>query len=491
MKTNRAHPSLETLLSKTYAAPFRPATMTARRPLQRRGSALLALEQRFVFDGAAVTDVAHAALDASARAAMDARPAPAEVRTEVRAVEQARHEGKKEVVFVDKSIVNYQTLESILRSGVEVVEIDGGKSGLAQIGQWAASHRDYDAIHILSHGSSGTLYLGTDAVTSAQLASASTQAEFAALGQALKPDGDLLVYACDLAAGDSGRQLVAGIAAATGADVAASTDITGNSTKQGDWTLEHRTGAIETSSIVEEAKADAYAGILTLPNTTTTFSSIASNTDYTTSTTGAVKITATDVASSGWNVVADSSGSTAPFLIRGIPSIGSGSIRVQGDHITYIDFRLNVTGYTFDLTTLDIRSSLTGNLTLEALDSSYNVISNSAMTITIGTASTFVTGNVSNAGKTSSFNDITGFRITVPSTSAYAPYFDNIVISDLKAASSNSAPTNSVVPAISGSSTVGNALASTNGTWSDADSDTLSYSYQWYRATDSSGSGST
>ena len=50
----------------------------------------------------------------------------------------------------------------------------------------------------------------------------------------------------------------------------------------------------------------------------------------------------------------------------------------------------------------------------------------------------------------------------------------------------NSAPVNSAVPSISGIATVGNALATTNGTWSDADGDGRTYSYQWYRADDSS-----
>lgn len=51
----------------------------------------------------------------------------------------------------------------------------------------------------------------------------------------------------------------------------------------------------------------------------------------------------------------------------------------------------------------------------------------------------------------------------------------------------NSVPVNSVAPSISGAATVGNALITTNGTWSDADGDGRTYSYQWYRADDNSG----
>ncbi|KAA0676269.1 Ig-like domain-containing protein, partial [Roseomonas genomospecies 6] len=55
------------------------------------------------------------------------------------------------------------------------------------------------------------------------------------------------------------------------------------------------------------------------------------------------------------------------------------------------------------------------------------------------------------------------------------------------AAPANGAPTNSVVPSVSGTAAVGNALNAGTGTWSDPDGDTLSYSYQWYRADDTNG----
>jgi hypothetical protein len=51
----------------------------------------------------------------------------------------------------------------------------------------------------------------------------------------------------------------------------------------------------------------------------------------------------------------------------------------------------------------------------------------------------------------------------------------------------NSAPVNVVAPSISGTATIGNALSTTNGTWTDADGDSRTYTYQWYRADDNSG----
>nr|WP_175428831.1 DUF4347 domain-containing protein [Azospirillum argentinense] len=54
-------------------------------------------------------------------------------------------------------------------------------------------------------------------------------------------------------------------------------------------------------------------------------------------------------------------------------------------------------------------------------------------------------------------------------------------------AAGNGAPVNSVVPNVTGTATVGNTLSGGSGTWSDPDGDSLSYSYQWYRADDING----
>ena len=48
-----------------------------------------------------------------------------------------------------------------------------------------------------------------------------------AIGQALSPEGDILIYACDYGAGAEGEAALSLWADLTGADVAASTDATG------------------------------------------------------------------------------------------------------------------------------------------------------------------------------------------------------------------------------------------------------------------------
>jgi hypothetical protein len=241
------------------------------RPTLRRASRLLSLEQRFMFDGAAVAtaaDAAHAQPDPHA-AAMVAEAAAAV--HQVREVDPARNDGKKEVAFVDTSVANYKMLEAGIRAGVEIVEIDGSRSGLSQIAAWAASHEGYDAVHILSHGAAGKVYLGTDTLSTSTLGDSGVQAELAQLGHALNVGGDLMIYGCDVAASDSGQHLISGLAAATGADVAASDDPTGTRSMGGDWVLEKNVGAIETRIAVTDEVVLNYRSVLA--NATLTFES--------------------------------------------------------------------------------------------------------------------------------------------------------------------------------------------------------------------------
>ncbi len=229
---------IESLLSSSLTASGGPRL--------RRTSQLLSLEQRFMFDGAAAVDATHAA---QAPDVLPPPTPPAAPAVTVREAEPAKDNGKKEVVLVDTSLVDYKTLEAGIREGVGIVEFDGSKDGLAQIAAWASTQSGLDAIHILSHGSQGTLSLGTAQLNEAALADASTQAELAQLGQALSADGDLLLYGCDVATNLQGQRFINDLASATGADVAASSDATGNAARGGDWTLEYSSGSVEATAL--------------------------------------------------------------------------------------------------------------------------------------------------------------------------------------------------------------------------------------------------
>ena len=154
---------------------------------------------------------------------------------------------RREVAFVDTSVNDWQTLVEGIQPGIEVVLLNGSGDGLAQMVEWAATHSGYDAIHVLSHGATGQVQLGTATLDAAALTARA--AELTQLGAALKEDGDLLFYGCNVAAGQVGVEFVQRLAQVSGADVAASEDLTGAATSGGDWVLEIQGDTTQTSTL--------------------------------------------------------------------------------------------------------------------------------------------------------------------------------------------------------------------------------------------------
>ncbi|WP_170155466.1 DUF4347 domain-containing protein, partial [Sulfurisoma sediminicola] len=160
------------------------------------------------------------------------------------------------IVFVDWRVADIDSLLAGMPSGTEIFIIDGASAGLDQIVASLHGRTGVDAIHIISHGSSGTLYLGDTALSQSNLNDYGSQ--LSTIGSALTETGDLLLYGCGVGAGDTGVQFIGSLAQATGADVAASTDLTGAVALGGNWSLEATTGPVQTPY----ALADTYPGTL-------------------------------------------------------------------------------------------------------------------------------------------------------------------------------------------------------------------------------------
>lgn len=149
-----------------------------------------------------------------------------------------------QIAFVDTAVADYQTLLNGLDPNVEVVLIHGG-NGLQQMADTLAGRQGLDAVYVISHGSAGQLRLGDSRLDATNLSQ--YQAQLAAVGGAVTDEGDLLLYGCEIASGAGGVALIEGLAQATGADVAASDDLTGAAALGGDWELEIAQGSIEAS----------------------------------------------------------------------------------------------------------------------------------------------------------------------------------------------------------------------------------------------------
>jgi hypothetical protein len=158
-------------------------------------------------------------------------------------------------VFIDSRVADYQTLVAGFVAGTEWYLINADEDGVEQMARALSGRSGLDSIQIVSHGSIGSMLLGAAAIDAQSLATYADQ--LAQMGAALTASGDILLYGCNVAQGDVGQQFIGGLALATGADVAASTDVTGTARLGGNWTLESATGRIEAT----ELKAN-IAGLL-------------------------------------------------------------------------------------------------------------------------------------------------------------------------------------------------------------------------------------
>jgi hypothetical protein len=152
-----------------------------------------------------------------------------------------------QLFVIDKNIDSWRDLVNNAGIGVSVLLLDPFQDGLTQIADAITAYTNLDAIHILSHGSVASLQLGSATLNSENLNHYTEQ--LTTIGNALSENGDLLLYGCNVAQGDTGQAFIEQLATATGADVAASDDLTGGTGTGGDGQLEYETGTVETMEI--------------------------------------------------------------------------------------------------------------------------------------------------------------------------------------------------------------------------------------------------
>ena len=236
-----------------------------------------ALEKRIVFDAAAAATAAAAtpADDHAAAASLlqtllhanaaDASPADhtdhslsAQVLS-APAPTPVQAQSPTAIVFVDTSVKDYRQFVEQSPPGALVVMLDPREEGVSQIADTLGRYSDVQSVHIISHGAQGELHLGSTVLDADSLGQHA--GDLAVWNKGLADGADILLYGCDVGAGSAGQSFINGLAALTGADVAASTDPTGSAALGGDWELESRSGNIGTAAL----EARGYEGLLAAP----------------------------------------------------------------------------------------------------------------------------------------------------------------------------------------------------------------------------------
>ncbi len=190
---------------------------------------------------------------------------------------QTQDERRQEIVFIDQTVADYQSfLDDIQQSGDNVdfvvVVLDSSSNGIEQISQVLGDYQDVDAVHIISHGTDGQIFLGNSPLFSSNLDQYSDQ--ISSWGNSFTEDADILIYGCDLAATEDGQSLINNLSLLTGADVAASIDTTGNASLGGDWDLEYSQGNIETNIAISIALQDSWNNVLEVRTYQDNFSTV-------------------------------------------------------------------------------------------------------------------------------------------------------------------------------------------------------------------------
>ncbi|MYN38119.1 DUF4347 domain-containing protein [Duganella sp. FT109W] len=289
------------------------------------------------------------------------------------------------VLFIDASVVNADALAAGVADDVLVVKLASWRDGVEQIATVLRNHAGLDSIQIVSHGAAGQLQLGNTVLDNAHLED--YQAAVREWGAALSDGGDLLLFGCDVAAGAAGQSFVDALSFVSGADVAASTDITG---VHGNWELEYHSGAIEAASALSAAAEQAYAADLALVNNgsngTITFGTNANVTLLNATGLAAGTVVHTDnILGLGLDLYAQSTNGGGVQVVNvngsnliGVP-LSDDRLTVNGSllsPVSYVDLRAN--SGVFDAVSLNLGSgSLVGNLlgtvvfTVYALDANY------------------------------------------------------------------------------------------------------------------------
>ncbi|NJL69597.1 MAG: DUF4347 domain-containing protein [Microcoleus sp. SM1_3_4] len=178
---------------------------------------------------------------------------------------KTKHSGSKSrssdksqaIAFIDPAISDSQTIADSLPANIQTVFLDPAADGIEQITN-ALGGNKYSAIHIISHGNTGSIQLGT-----AQLNAATLQTKYREMLQKwranLTPEADILLYGCNVA---ENTEFIDNLSQITGADIAASNNKTGSNKLGGDWDLEYRSGSIETAVPIAIDTQKNYSSVL-------------------------------------------------------------------------------------------------------------------------------------------------------------------------------------------------------------------------------------
>jgi hypothetical protein len=110
------------------------------------------------------------------------------------------------IAFVDAGLPDLDTLYHALPQGLQVVWLDAGQNGIETLCQKLALEQKLDAIHLITHGAPGRIFIGNQTLSQSNL---DQHQEFLAqIQRTLGDQGEWLIYGCDVAQEQVGQAFI-------------------------------------------------------------------------------------------------------------------------------------------------------------------------------------------------------------------------------------------------------------------------------------------
>ncbi|MGL5060882.1 MAG: DUF4347 domain-containing protein, partial [Microcoleus sp.] len=160
------------------------------------------------------------------------------------------------IAFLDSALPELPTLRNSIEKNTEVVTLDAARDGVAQIAQALENRHNIQSIHIICHGSPASLQLGAIELNLTNLKIYAKQLRRWA--RSLPENAEILLYGCEVAAGEKGANFVRQLSRLTRAKIAASSTPIGSQAIGGNWELDYTTGTVASELAIDPATMAAY-----------------------------------------------------------------------------------------------------------------------------------------------------------------------------------------------------------------------------------------
>ncbi|MCK0071156.1 DUF4347 domain-containing protein, partial [Kordiimonas laminariae] len=323
------------------------------------------------------------------------------------------HNTGKTVVVIDTTVDGWEDLAANIAPEAEAILVDSADA----LADALSAFENITSLQIVSHGGSGTILLGDDVINETTLSEHTDL--LSSIRSSLGENADLLLYGCRIGDSGEGTTFLNTLSTLTGADIAASDDLTGSATNDADWDLEIKVGEVETELAIDSDALQDFSSVLAVPGTID-FSTAGVTGSYGG---GSNTINAT-VTDSGYTLVVDGSDFSTGYSVGRIYTSA-------GESQAALSFS---GGYTFTGTSIYV-------FNVSGASDTFTITSNLGDTITTSAIANFTGVTVDLSGFSS---NITTLYVSVNDGSGYFSV-DNLNISAIGAA--NTAPALGGTPA--------------------------------------------